>query len=132
MNSTIVSRRFALAVALAIPAFLFATVERPKEAAAGCQITVTVRNTGTQAFTVDWEKSKVKIEGGLWDKLAKNSMATVQPGQSKSIVYGATFNCGANRRYQVVTVRGDSERTTYLPGESTWTTSTTPTANVSM
>lgn len=125
-------RRTLIAVALALPIGAAIAAGAPSDAVAGCQITVSVHNSGSQAFTVDWDESKVKVSGGTWDKLANNSSELVGAGQTKSVVYGALFNCGANRRYQIHTTQGGDEETNYFPGVSSWTTDQTPTINISM
>ena len=99
-------------------------------ASAGCKITISVNNTGTAALTVDWDESKVKTKGGLWKKI-KGGKNTVAPGATESHVYTATFNCDANRRYQIFTEQGDSDQTTYIPSSSTWTTDSSPTVSIS-
>ncbi|WP_437548645.1 hypothetical protein WME97_00775 [Sorangium sp. So ce367] len=125
-------RRTLIAAALALPIGAAIAASAPNDAVAGCQITVRVHNSGSRPFTVDWDESKVKVSGGTWDKLAKTSSESVGAGQTKSVVYGALFNCGANRRYQIHTTRGGDEETTYFPGVSDWTTSQSPTINISM
>lgn len=101
-------------------------------AAAGCKITVGVKNTGSSSFIVDWGQSKLKVKGGLWKKIAKNSKETVKPGKTATETFTALFNCGASRRYQFHTIKGGSTKTTYNPSASGWTKSNTPTSNVSM
>ncbi|WP_437813600.1 hypothetical protein [Sorangium sp. So ce1078] len=132
LEGRVLIRRISIAAALALPIGAAVTAGAPDDAVAGCQITVRVHNSGSQAFTVNWDESKVKVSGGTWSKLANSSSEVVGAGQTKSIVYGATFNCGANRRYQIHTTQGGDEETTYFPGVSSWTTDQTPTINVSM
>ncbi|WP_437570833.1 hypothetical protein [Sorangium sp. So ce542] len=132
LDRRVLVRRILIAAAAMVPIGAAVAASVPKDAVAGCQITVRVHNSGSQAFAVDWDESKVKARGGTWDKLARNSSEQVAPGETKSIVYGALFNCGANRRYQIHTTRGGDEETTYFPGPDSWTTDQTPTINVSM
>lgn len=98
---------------------------------AGCSLTIKVKNTGNATFTVNWSESKVKVKGGLWTKL-KDGRESVAPGKTVSTTYQALFNCGANRRYQIRTEKGGSEKTTYYPSSSGWTTQQTVTVNISM
>ncbi|KYF54723.1 hypothetical protein BE04_24505 [Sorangium cellulosum] len=132
LDRRVLIRRTLIAAAAVLPIAAAVAASVPKDAVAGCQITVRVHNSGSQSFAVDWDESKVKARGGTWDKLANNSSEQVDPGETKSIVYGALFNCGANRRYQIHTTRGGDEETTYFPGPDSWTTDQTPTINVSM
>ncbi|WP_437669746.1 hypothetical protein [Sorangium sp. So ce131] len=129
---SVLIRRALIAIAAVVPIGAAVATSMPKDAVAGCQITVSVRNTGNQAFTVHWDESKVKVSGGTWDKLARNSSEVVGAGQTKSIVYGALLGCGANRRYQIHTSQGGDEETTYFPSSSDWTKDETPRVDVSM
>ncbi|KYF96779.1 hypothetical protein BE20_39330 [Sorangium cellulosum] len=132
LDRRVLIRRTLIAAAAVLPIAAAVAASVPNDAVAGCQITVRVHNSGSQSFAVDWDESKVKARGGTWDKLAKSSSEQVDPGETKSIVYGALFNCGANRRYQIHTTRGGDEETTYFPSPDGWTTDQTPTINVSM
>ncbi|XXX77361.1 hypothetical protein WMF30_01125 [Sorangium sp. So ce134] len=131
LNRRVLVRRILIAAAAMVPIGAAVAASAPNDAVAGCQITVRVHNSGSQAFTVNWDESKVKASGGTWDKLAKNSSEVVGAGQTKSIVYGALFNCGAKRRYQIHTTKGGNDDTTYFPSETTWTTDQTPTIDIS-
>ncbi len=93
---------------------------------------MSVHNSGSQAFTVDWDESKVKVSGGTWDKLANNSSELVGAGQTKSIVYGALFNCRSESPVPDPRPRAATRRPNYFPGVSSWTTDQTPTINISM
>ena len=106
------------------------TISVASKASAGCKITISVHNTGSAQLTVDWDESKVKSKGGLWTKI-KGGKNTVASGATESHVYTATFNCDANRRYQIFTEQGDSDQTTYIPSSSGWTTDSSPTVNIS-
>lgn len=98
---------------------------------AGCSLTIRVKNTGNATFTVNWSDSKLKVKGGLWAKI-RDGRESVAPGKIVSTTYQALFNCGTNRRYQIVTEKGGSVKTTYYPSSSGWTTSQTVTVNISM
>ncbi|WP_437485356.1 hypothetical protein WME75_00660 [Sorangium sp. So ce1014] len=132
LEQRVLIRRTLIAAAFLLPIGAAVAVSAPNDAVAGCQITVRVHNSGSQAFTVNWDESKVKVSGGTWSKLANTSSELVGAGQTKSVVYGALFNCGANRRYQIHTSQGGDEETTYFPSVSGWTTDQTPTIDVSM
>ncbi|AUX44869.1 uncharacterized protein SOCE26_063390 [Sorangium cellulosum] len=131
-DRSVLIRRALIAVAAVVPIGAAVATSMPKDAVAGCQITVSVRNTGSQAFTVNWDESKVKVSGGTWDRLARNSSERVDAGETRSIVYGALWGCGANRRYQIHTSQDGDDETTYFPSSSDWTTDTTPRVDVSM
>ncbi|WP_437724794.1 hypothetical protein [Sorangium sp. So ce861] len=131
LDRRVLIRRTLIAAAAALPIGAAVAASVPNDAVAGCQITVRVHNSGSQTFTVNWDESKVKARGGTWDKLAKNSSEQVDPGETKSVVYGALFNCGANRRYQIHTTEDGNDDVEYFPSETTWTTDQTPTINIS-
>ncbi|WP_437938122.1 hypothetical protein [Sorangium sp. So ce341] len=131
LDRRVLVRRTLIAAAAMVPIGAAVAASVPNDAVAGCQITVRVHNSGSHGFDVNWDASKVKARGGTWDKLARNSSEHVDPGETKSIVYGALFNCGTNRRYQIQTTRDGNDETTYFPGETTWTTDQTPTINIS-
>lgn len=118
------------AIAIGIGA-LGATLGIAGKASAGCDITIKVKNTGNATYTVNWDDSKVKVKGGLWKKIG-DGKESVSPGAIVSTTYKALFNCGSKRRYQVRTLKGGSEKTTYYPSSSTWTTKQTFTVKVSM
>lgn len=95
------------------------------------RLTITVVNKDNEPLAVEWHECKVKVKGGLWARLAKNTNTdTIQPGQMASTVYDATFGAEANRRYQIAINNGDSDAVVYYPSNSTWTTDSTPMINV--
>lgn len=117
------------ATALTLPLGVAGVGNSPVEA--GCNINVEVHNTGSVAYTVDWGASKVKVKGGTYKKIG-NSVVTVNPGQTKTEDFKATFNCGAKRRYQIKTTEGTNSRTTYVPSTTGWTTSQTVHRDIAM
>lgn len=95
-------------------------------AAAACNINVEVHNLDSTATVVDWHDSKVKIQGGLWDRLGPNGDTSVVAGGgtiSRSV--NTLFNCGANRRWQFNFEQGGSSQTVYFPSTTGWTTNQT-------
>ena len=115
------------AMGVALLALILGTTAFSEPAHAGCQITITVENTGNSAFTVNWDESKVKVRGGTWKKIASNSSELVPAGGSRSETFTALFNCGAKRRYQIHMAQGGNTEVEYHPSPSRWTTDQTPT-----
>ncbi|NET74053.1 MAG: hypothetical protein F6K62_24895, partial [Sphaerospermopsis sp. SIO1G2] len=74
---------------------------------------------------------KVKSKGGLYKRLTKNTNTdTIQPGNTASTVYNATFGAGIKRRYQIAVHNGDSDAVIYYPSNKGWTEDPTPTISV--
>lgn len=95
------------------------------------KLTITVVNKDTEPLNVEWHECKVKVKGGLYERLAKNTNTdTIQPGKTASTVHDATFASDAKRRYQIAVNNGDSDSVTYYPSNSGWTEDSTPTIGV--
>lgn len=95
-----------------------------KDAHAGCQITVRIKNKRSRPVTVDWKQSKVKTKGGTWKKLGTNKI-TVHGKRTKTHHYSATFGCNAKRRYRINYGGLGGDGNVYYPGTNSWTTKQT-------
>jgi hypothetical protein len=93
------------------------------------KLSITVKNTGTKSFEVNWDQSKVRVKGGTWKALG-GGQNTCAAGDTVSITDNALFGSDANRRYQIYTVEDDNPFFTYYPSTSGWTTDSSPMINI--
>ena len=95
------------------------------------RLTVTVVNKDNVPLYIEWHECKVKVKGGVYKKLAKNTNTdTIKPGGVVSTVYNATFGADAKRRYQIAGNDGNSDFIKMYPSYNGWTQDSTPTINV--
>jgi hypothetical protein len=88
---------------------------------AGCKLTVKIQNMTKRSITVDKSKSQVKVKGGVWKKLGRNT-TEVRRGDTISIPYSAAFGCNAKRQYRVKWSGQGEGGYKYYPNTSTFTT----------
>ena len=92
------------------------------------RLTVSVVNIDNEPIKIEWHECKVKTRGGVYKRLNNNTNTdTIQPGDTASTVYNATFGAGVKRRYQIAVNNGDSDAVIYFPSSSSWTEDDTPT-----
>lgn len=123
---------------------LAATLLLPDTGRAGCDINLTVRNVSSDALEV-FVHSRVKSKGGSWRALSRGgwkpegddvNWLRLDPGQSRTDVYRATFRCNAKRRYRFDVAcdlqgyHSVDRRTIYHPAPVTWTRDQTPRADL--
>ncbi len=125
---------FSRATLLASMVLLFLCSSWLGSAQAGCQLNITVKNTGKAGLSVSNGTSLtgVKSKGGSWKGLKKgywfseSFFIRVDPQKTISDIYSATFGCGAKRRYRIryKCRSGEMEGQSfsyYYPSEKDWT-----------
>lgn len=105
---------------------LFFLISVTNVATAGCAINLKFKNTEDVRILVSAFSSKVKTKNGAWKKVINyNGPLHIEPGQSKSIPFRATFGCNKNRRYKLLFVKEGTSWYQYYPSASSFTKKTT-------
>ncbi|MEM7425230.1 MAG: hypothetical protein AAF441_03995 [Pseudomonadota bacterium] len=116
--------------------FVVTCSAQAQTAYAGCQISLSVRNTSNIDIQLYPYRSKVKSRGGSWRKLGNggwkqvHNMLTINPSSTEVDTYSAAFRCNARRRYLIQyackTASVEEIRTVYFPDPNGWSDDQSP------